>query len=360
MITTGPTGVLQGMPELADRARVIGIASRTVVGAARAAAQFDIPTVFENLQQMVADPDIDAVVNLTPIPAHLETSRVILRAGKHLITEKPLADSVLGATELIELADLHGKEIVAAPPWMLEPSSLRVKQLVSDGAVGQPAFARVRSSHAGPAAYAWPADPSWFYQAGSGPLLDLGVYGIDLITGILGPAHRVFAAATQITTTRTVAGGPFSGRVIPVTTPDNVIVTLEFANGAVAVVDCTFNVLASRAPLLELYGTAGTIAINRRFASTDLTEGRPIVERFSTDGPVEEGFWVADEGPGFAARQDRIDRLQRASLVEALLDRLDGGVPRLTAAHARHVLEIVSAATTSAEAGVRMNLTTTF
>ena len=96
------------------------------------------------------------------------------------------------------------------------------------GAIGQPCFARVRSSHGGPAAGNWPLDPTWFYQEGSGPLLDMGVYGIHEITGILGPAKRVVAFSGITEQVRTVRGGPFKGKQIDVTADDNTLLMLDF------------------------------------------------------------------------------------------------------------------------------------
>jgi predicted dehydrogenase len=95
---------------------------------------------------------------------------------------------------------------------MLARQWREARRLVRDGAVGNVAFARVQSSHAGPAGMAWPADPTWFYQQGAGPLLDLGAYGIDRITGILAPARRVSAIpVAELGRLRSGASSCFAG-----------------------------------------------------------------------------------------------------------------------------------------------------
>ena len=87
----------------------------------------------------------------------------------------------------------------------------QARRLIGEGAIGKVAFARVQSSHGGPAAMAWPADPSWFYAKGAGPLLDMGVYGLDRITAVLGPARAVAAMSGVTAPVRRARGGPFDG-----------------------------------------------------------------------------------------------------------------------------------------------------
>src|SRR6201999_4136642 len=115
--------------------------------------------------------------------------------GKHLLTEKPIASSIKEADELIELARQRDLLILNCPIDMLRPEWVEARRLVREGALGKVAFARVQSSHAGPAGVSWPADSTWFYQKGSGPLLDMGAYGLTRVTGVLGPVRRVSAMA---------------------------------------------------------------------------------------------------------------------------------------------------------------------
>src|SRR5215813_15099673 len=199
MIATIEPGYLPGLRRLRGRVEVTAIASRTRSLAERVARDWDIPVVCDGLGQMLAAPDVDAVINLTPIAAHYETSRHILSAGKHLVTEKPLASTLDQADELIEAAERGGLLIVCAPMDTLKREWAQARRLIDEGAIGKVAFARVQSSHGGPAAMAWPADPTWFYAKGAGPLLDMGVYGLDRITAVLGPARSV-AAMSGVTT----------------------------------------------------------------------------------------------------------------------------------------------------------------
>jgi hypothetical protein len=124
---------------------------------------------------------------------------------------------------------------------------------VPDGVIGKPASARVQSSHAGLAARVWPADPTWFYQKGAGPLLDMGVYRIHRVTGVLGPAKAVAAMSVITAPRRRARGGAFDGLEIAVTEQDNNRLLLDFGGSTFAVVDATFNVTAllMRAALVD-------------------------------------------------------------------------------------------------------------
>lgn len=237
---------------------------------------------------------------------------------------------------------------------MLEPTRCETRRLIRAGAIGQVAFARVRSSHGGPAAMSWPSDPTWFYQAGSGPLLDMGVYGIQEITGILGPARRVTAMSGITEPVRTARGGPFHGLEIDVTTDDNVLLMLDFGDSVFAVVDGTFNVNAARGPKVEVFGRSGTINI------WDPGPDEPRIELFQLDAPGSPG-WVMQDLPQHAAAQRRLNLLQRGVLVAHLVDCLaEQSPPVLSGEHARHTLEVMLKAQESARTGRTLELETSF
>lgn len=359
MIATVGYGYLPGLRRLRGRVEVIAIASRTRARAEQVARDWGIPAVFGGLDAMLAGADIDAVLNLTPIAAHYETSLRILSAGKHLVTEKPLASTLAQADELIGTAGRQGLLIVCAPMDSLKREWREARRLVAAGAVGKVAFARVQSSHGGPALMAWPADPAWFYAKGAGPLLDMGVYGIDRVTGVLGPARAVAAMSGVTAPVRRARGGPFDGLEIPVTEDDNTLLLLDFGGAAFAVVDATFNVVASRSAEMEIYGQAGTLVVGRPGAAPG--PGELPVELFRLEaGPGLPG-WVTPHSLDAVAAPDRTAVLARAALVEHLADCLDAGTSPLPgAARARHVLEIMLAARTAAAEGRTIPLTTAF
>lgn len=357
MICTDRLGYLPNIGSLKDKVEIVAVADIVVERAEEAARTFGIPEVYSNLGDMLDRSDIDVVVNLTPIPVHAATSLQIVQAGRHLVSEKPLATTLAEADAIIDAARQQGVTIVCAPPNVLYARYRAARALIDRGDIGKVAFARVRSSHAGPGGgpAGWPMDPTWFYEKGSGPLLDMGVYGIHEITALLGPAKRVVAFSGITEPTRTVRGdGPFGGTVINVTADDNSLFMLDFGGATFAVVDGTFNVVAAKSPKVEVFARKGALAIHQR------TEAGPPLEVYKQDLQPGVDGWDAPDN-----YQDAIDAredvLHRAMLLEHMADCLrDGTPPVASAEHARHALEIMIAVMQSSEEARVIDLQTTF
>jgi predicted dehydrogenase len=355
-IATSSSGYLQGLRELQDEVIVIAVADPVAERAQSVAAQYGIPEVYPTLEAMLERSDIDLVINLTPIPLHGATSKTILEAGKHLVIEKPIAATMEEADELIALANAKGLTYVVAPPNLLYPNRVEAQRLLAAGAIGKVAFARVRASHGGPAVGAWPLDPTWFYQEGSGPLLDMGVYGIHDITGLLGPAKRVVAFSGITEKVRTVRGGPFKGKQIDVTADDNTLFMLDFGESTFAVIDGTFNVNAAKSPQIEIFGRAGTINLYNHYQQ----DAPAPLELYRLDAAPGVDGWI-QMGGRLASAQAQQLRYRRALMVKHLVECINEGKrPVLSADHARHALEIMIKAIESARSGRAIELTTTF
>jgi predicted dehydrogenase len=357
-IATSPTGYFVGLNQMKEKVIVQAVADPVVERAKSVAEQNGVPEVYESLDEMLdKSADLDIVINLTPIPLHAETCLKILQAGKHQVVEKPIATTMDQADELVELANSKHLKFVVAPPNMLYANRIEAKRLVGEGAIGQPCFARVRSSHGGPAGSYWPLDPTWFYQKGSGPLLDMGVYGIHDITGIFGPAKRVVAFSGITEKVRTVRGGPFKGKKIEVTEDDNTLLMLDFGESCFAVIDGTFNVNASKSPQIEIFGRAGTINLYNQ-----QQQGDPPIEVFRLDAAPGIDGWITPRTSGMAYRvEEARRRYARAILVDHLVTCiLEDKHPVVSAEHARHALEIMNKAIESARTGRALELTTTF
>lgn len=354
MIATVDYGVLPNLGLIKDDIEITAVADPIFERAQEVARDFRIPRAFATLEEMLDGAEMDAVLNLTPIPLHGQTSRIILEAGKHLAMEKPLATNMEDADAILEIAAGKGLSVVVSPPNMLMPTRSEAKRLIDEGVIGKVAFARVRASHGGPASGAWPNDPTWFYQKGSGPLFDMGVYGIHEITGILGPAKRVVAFSGITEPVRTVRGGPFKGKRIDVTADDNTLLMLDFGGSTYAVVDGTFNVNAAKSPKIEIFGREGTINIgDGRSESAGL-------EVFRLDAMPGMSGWIQPTLREQDAVQQRMTSLKRGVLVDHLLDVIGGKPNVLSGDHARHALEIMLKADESARTGRVLDLTSTF
>lgn len=186
----------------------------------------------------------------------------------------------------------------------------------------------------------------------------MGVYGIHEITGLLGPARRVTAFAGITEPVRVVGDGPFKGTPIEVTAADNVLLMLDFGHSTYAVVDGTFNVSAARGPKVEIYGRGGAININ---SGPRAEASAPPLEVYRTDAVAGVGGWIRPESWALSMAQERVDQLQRAILVDHLVDCVwERRRPVLSAEHARHALEIMLKALDSARTGQALDLSTSF
>lgn len=331
---------LPELPRLGDRAELAAVCSRTEIRARAVGEQYDVPW-FTDYRRMLAESDADAVVNLTPIQLHFETTLACLKAAKHVYTEKPVAGSVAETTRLGDTARDAGLTVVCAPCVMLFPQVRAARDLIADGAIGAITGAQGHGHGGVPPWGGYLSDPSPFFAPGGGPLRDLGVYPLHALTGILGPARRVSAFATRTSAGFTVSDGPFAGRAVPVEVPDHWRLLLELEAGYLASVDADNCVLGSRAPQLEIFGRDGTIALNL------LDVAAPI--DFLRAGRGWESIPVPRTG-----RESGPDHLLGIEhLVECART---GNPPVLSLEHARHVVEIMDQAERSAAEGRAMGV----
>jgi len=347
VVGAGDVATRDYLPEahrLHPRARIVAIASSDGRRAAAVAERFALPASCAGYEQLLARDDVDAVVNLTPARLHGDVNRAAIEAGRHLYSEKPFAPTVPEAVELTTAAERQGVVLVCAPSVMVFPQVARARQLLAAGAIGSVWNATGQFLGGLPPWAGYESDPSPFFAVGSGPLVDIGVYPLHALTGLLGPVRRVTAMATRSRADFVQLDGSMGGRTIPVDVDDTWHVTLRFDCGAVATVRSDFATLgASATPDVELDGETGTIA----FQLIDMTAPLRVHDGSS---------WTDEHLP--EARADGPDHLLGvAHLVDCVLS---GTSNVLSAEHATHVIDIVHAADRSATEGVAADLTTTF
>ncbi|MGH2346726.1 MAG: Gfo/Idh/MocA family protein, partial [Chloroflexota bacterium] len=260
---------LPGFAEIPDQAEVTALFDLDQDRLGRAAAEYG-GRQCTTLAQLLETAEVDAVLNLTPPRAHGPVTLAALKAGKHVMVEKPIAGTVAEADTLIAEAAARGLTLVCAPGITRDAFMIDLRRLVQDGAIGEVTHARLQLATYGPAAWSeYTSDPTWFYQPGAGPLVDLGVYMLHSITEILGPVQRLSAMAGISIPERTVLAGLAEGREIVVTVEDNIQTLLEFApptnaSGRPAFVhlDSNYCSWASPGPMIEIYGSNGVFAVD--------------------------------------------------------------------------------------------------
>lgn len=291
---------------------------------------------------MLADDDVELVVNLTPPSVHLETCLDVLNAGKHVYVEKPLAASSEDGREIIETAAQRGLLVGSAPDTFLGAGMQTVRSVLDDGRVGEPVGATAVWASGGHES--WHPAPDLYYQSGGGPLFDMGPYYVTALVSVLGPASRVSGSTARTHDQRTITSDPRDGETIDVEVPTHESGVVDFANGAVANVLTSFDTPGGStfsSPAFEVYGTEGTL----RLPNPNHFEGP--VEVHPADGESEEVELTHEYTDGRGAGV--------ADLAAAV--RTDWS-HRTNGALANHVLEILDGVRDASETGSHVPIET--
>ena len=211
------------------------------------------------LEALLADPDIVAVVNLTPPAAHAGMSLAALRAGKHVYSEKPLAVTREDGQAILREAAERGLRVGCAPDTFLGAGLQTARELLDSGVIGRPVAATAFFMGSGPEA--WHPNPDFFFQPGAGPLFDMGPYYLTALIHMLGGVEQVAGSAVKAVSERTIGSGARQGERVAVNTPTHVTAQLSFVGGAVATFIASFDTPASDLPRTEIYGTEGTLSL---------------------------------------------------------------------------------------------------
>lgn len=233
--------------------------SDLIMDRARAqAARFGIPRACPTAE-LLADPDIEIVLNLTIPKAHAEVALAALEAGKSVYNEKPLAIQRADAQKMLALARQKGLRIGCAPDTFLGAGIQTCIRLIDTGAIGRPVAATafmVCHGHEG-----WHPDPEFYYETGGGPMFDMGPYYLTALVSMLGPARRATGSAQLSFPERTIGSQPKRGKKIIVETPTHITGVLDFASGAVGTITTSFDIWRHNLPIIEIYGSEGTLSV---------------------------------------------------------------------------------------------------
>ena len=309
--------------------------------ARRQAETFKIALHYPHIDRMLAGEPFDFLVNLTDMQEHEHLNRQALAAGKHVWSEKPIANSLRAGQGLLRLAREKNVRLWGAPITVQSPQFAFMARTLAQGALGRVAAAHANYGHEGPN---W---SSFFYEKGGGSMPDLAVYNLTTLTGLLGPAKRVTAMLSIVTPEREITD---RGR-IKVTEEDNAMVLLDHGKGVISHVQSGFNYFNPHGhegrgeqrhtvSIVGSKGYLGLVGYDWEPLGVDLaTQKQPQMERHATDA---QGY-IWQQGAALAA--------ECLSTGRELL---------VTPEHALHVLEIITAARSSQETGKRVTLTSTF
>ncbi len=241
-----------------DNVEVAAVADLVDERAAAKAAAHGIPRAC-TVEELLADPSVEVVLNLTVPSAHAEVSMAALAAGKHVHSEKPFAISMKDADRTLALARKKGLRVGTAPDTFLGAGIQTCVRLIDEGAIGVPVAAVAFMANHGPEA--WHPDPGFYYAQGGGPVFDMGPYYFTALLALLGPARRVSGSVRRTFRNRVIGSGPNEGQRIDVEIPTHAAGTIDFECGVIATFVMSFDVWSSQLPRIEIYGSEGSLSV---------------------------------------------------------------------------------------------------
>jgi len=305
--------------------------------ASEQAAKFGLPR-YGTVDELLADPEIEIVVNITNPQAHVEVGLQIIAAGKHVWSEKPIALDRKGGKRLLDAAEVAGVRYACAPDTFLGSGIQTARRLIESGAIGEPKTALTIMQYGGPDA--WHPDPAFLFQEGAGPLFDIGPYYVTALIQLFGPVKRVSARATMAKKTRTIGAGPKAGEAFEVTVPTHVLGMFEFEDGGTSQSILSFDAKLDRT-LFEVTGVDGVLeSIDpNTFVGDLVVHTNEGANKITTTGVLR-------------ARGTGTVELARA---------IRAGVPeRASGAQAYHVLDVMTSTIDAAECGEWVDVQSTF
>jgi predicted dehydrogenase len=305
----------------------------------RAKAQaeaFGIPG-YGTVDELLADDEIEIVVNLTLPRVHVEVALRALAAGKHVWSEKPFALDRASGQQLLEAAHEKGLRVATAPDTFLGAGIQSARRLVEQGTIGAPLTALTLMQSPGPES--WHPNPDFLFQEGAGPLFDIGPYYLTALVQLFGPVASVSAVASKARESRVIGSGPRAGEEFAVTVPTHVSALYQFEGGQTAQTIFSFDSKLGRTQF-EVAGVEGTLVVPdpNTFVGELIVHGAGGVETIPSTGST-------------SSRGTGVVELARA---------IRAGVPeRASGEQAYHVLDIMVSTIEAGLSGVPVEVEST-
>jgi predicted dehydrogenase len=331
--------------------KVVACADLNMAAAQARAAEYGVTA--QTIEGLLANPDVQVVVNLTIPDAHFPVSRQILEAGKHVYSEKPLVLTLEQGEELRKIAKARGLSVGCAPDTFLGGAHQLARAYIDAGKAGRITSGTCHVMSAG--MEMWHPNPDFFFLPGGGPILDMGPYYIANLINLIGPVKRVGALTSMASPTRTITSEPRNGEVIPVKTPTTIHALLEFVSGATITLSASWDVWSNRHANMELYGTDGSVYVPdpNFFGGKVEVSGRnkEITVLENWDHPFGVNNQENQNGPSANYRTAGL-----ADMVQALHEGRDA---RCSLDRTLHGVDVMTSILKSGETGQFIELTTT-
>jgi predicted dehydrogenase len=298
-------------------------------------------STYNHIDALLKGNAFDLMLTLTDMQMHGALNKIALQAGKHVWSEKPLANTYAEGKALVDYAKLKGVRIWGAPAVVTSPQFEFMSKTIQEGKLGKLASAHGQYGHTGPT---W---SSFFYEPLGGSMPDLGVYNMATLTGLLGPAKSVMAMTSIVNKEREID----EKGIVKVNEEDNAHILLEHDKGVISHIMCGFNYFdpfgheAKNQTLhsIQIFGDKG----NMRLIGYDWEPKSVVLDNSWTEAPqvvqTDDGGYQWQEGA--------------THIAGALSKNIE---PRINVLHSLHVLEIIEAARKSSKEGIKVKLVSSF
>jgi predicted dehydrogenase len=313
---------------------LVACADLDVERAQSQAEKFGVPRAC-SVEELLSDPAIELVINLTIPKAHASVCIQALEAGKHVYTEKPLAVTREEGKQILETAKKHNLLVGSAPDTFLGAGIQTAINLIEQGEIGVPigasAFMICRGHEH------WHPDPAFYYDIGGGPMFDMGPYYLTALVALLGPIKRISGSTRISYHERTVLSTPKAGTKIEVSTPTHISGVIDFDSGVIGSITTSFDAFGGTSlPPIEIYGSEGTLLVPDPNTFGGPVKIRKRDEKEFKEVPLAYEYSQNNRGLGVA------------DMAKAILE---GGKYRTNSELAYHVLEAMHGFHDSSDSG---------
>ena len=306
--------------------------------------------------ELLNNSEIDVVVNLTIPSTHYQVSMDAISAGKHAYSEKPFVLTLAEGKSLKKAAGERNLKVGSAPDTFLGGAHQQVRNLIDTGKLGRITSGTTHVMSRG--MEHWHPNPDFFFQAGAGPVLDVGPYYVTDLIHLIGPVRRVTAFTGMANPERVVTtpGSPQAGSRIRVGTPTTIHGVLEFHSGAIVTIGASWDVFSHGHHNIELYGTEGSVYVpDPNFFGGDIV----ITDQAGTKTKVEawdHPFGKVNQDPGGANPRANY---RAAGLADMMASIESGATARCGLDVALHAVDVMTSLLQAGESGQVLTLTTT-
>jgi predicted dehydrogenase len=331
---------------------VRGVADIVPEAAKKRSEEFNVPAMTPD--ELLKNSEIDVIVNLTIPATHYQVTMDALSAGKHSYSEKPFVLTLEEGKSVRKAAEERNLQVGSAPDTFMGGAHQQVRSIVDSGKLGKIMSGTTHVMSRG--MEHWHPNPSFFFQPGAGPVLDIGPYYVTDLIQLIGPVRRVTAFTGMARSERLVtAEGPYKGTVIEVGTPTTIHGVMEFHSGAIVTIGASWDVSSHGHHNIELYGTEGTVYVpDPNFFGGDIV----VADENGNKQTVEawdHPFNVINNLPGQQGRAN-----YRTAGLADMMQAIEQGRPaRCGLDVALHAVDVMTSLLKAGESGEVVTLTTT-